>query len=153
MEIAHNTGSDPSSQRSSQRQENGPQTPRVCVDILVDMGAGLVALVERANPPHGWALPGGFVDVGETVEEAALREAREEIGLDVELVRQFHVYSDPKRDDRGHTVSVVFLARAWGEPRAASDAKNVGLYHLGNLPENVCFDHRQILSDYFLERY
>jgi ADP-ribose pyrophosphatase YjhB (NUDIX family) len=112
-----------------------------------------VVLIERKNTPNGWALPGGFVDVGETVEEAALREAKEETGLDVELVRQFHVYSDPKRDPRGHTASVVWVAHARGKPRAGSDAGNVGLYHQMNLPETISFDHRQILTDYFQERY
>ncbi len=130
-----------------------PQTPLLTVDVLIDMGAGLLVLVERKNEPMGWAIPGGFVDIGETVEEAALREVKEETGLDVELVRQFHVYSDPKRDARGHSASVVFVARGWGEPRAASDAKNVGLFHEGNLPPEICFDHRQILRDYFTERY
>lgn len=130
-----------------------PRTPLLTVDVIVDMGAGQFLLIERKNPPEGWALPGGFVDVGETIEEAALREVREETGLDVELVRQFHVYSDPKRDQRMHTTSVVFIARGWGTPKAASDAKAVRLYHEMNLPEAIAFDHRQILRDYFNERY
>lgn len=134
-------------------QNNPPSTPKLTVDLLIDMGAGLVVLVERKNAPQGWALPGGFVDLGETVEEAAIREAREETGLDVELVRQYHVYSDPKRDERGHTASVVFVARAKGEPKAKSDAKSVGLFHEMNLPSDIAFDHRQILKDYFLQRY
>jgi 8-oxo-dGTP diphosphatase len=130
-----------------------PSTPRLTVDVIVDMGAGMVLMVERRNAPQGWALPGGFVDVGETVEEAALREVREETGLEVELVRQFHVYSDPKRDARGHTASVVFVARGWGKPKAASDAKAVELFHEMNLPTEVAFDHRDILRDYFHGRY
>lgn len=131
-----------------------PVTPRLAVDVIIDRGAGLVVLIKRKGEPQGaWALPGGFVDEGETVEEAALREAKEETGLDVELVRQFHVYSDPKRDARGHTVSVVFIARAKEDPRAASDAAECGLYYEMNIPENVAFDHRQILRDYFTERY
>jgi 8-oxo-dGTP diphosphatase len=131
-----------------------PQTPLLCTDVIVDMGAGLVVLVERKNEPGGWALPGGFVDMNETVEEAALREVMEETNLrDIELIRQFHVYSDPKRDARGHTASVVFVARGFGKPRAGSDAAGVGLYHAMNLPENLAFDHRQILMDYFNERY
>ncbi len=135
-------------------QTSKPQTPALCVDIIIDMGAGLVPLVERHNEPHGWALPGGFVDIGETVEEAAIREAQEETGLmDIELVRLFHVYSDPKRDPRGHTASVVFLARGRGIARAGSDAKNVELFHFMNLPQDIVFDHRQILTDYFQERY
>ena len=130
-----------------------PETPKLTVDVIVDMGAGMVVLVERKNEPFGWALPGGFVDVGETVEEAALREVREETGLDVELVRQFHVYSDPKRDARGHTASIVFVARGWGQPKAASDAKSTDLFYDMNLPAEICFDHRQILKDYFSGRY
>lgn len=130
-----------------------PSTPRLTTDVIIEMGAGLVVLIERKNEPHGWALPGGFVDVGETVEEAALREAFEETTLHVELKRQFHVYSDPKRDERNHTASVVFVATARGEAKAGSDAVNVGLFHQMNLPENICFDHRQILNDYFYERY
>lgn len=130
-----------------------PKTPLLCTDLIIEVGAGLVVLVERKNDPQGWALPGGFVDVGETVEEAALREAWEETGLQVELVRQFHVYSDPKRDTRGHTASVVWVGRARGKPKAGSDAAGIGLYHSMNLPENIAFDHREILRDYFQERY
>jgi ADP-ribose pyrophosphatase YjhB (NUDIX family) len=140
-------------QKTPQANPGAPETPRLCTDLIIEVGAGLVVLIERKNSPNGWALPGGFVDVGETVEEAALREAKEETGLDVELVRQFHVYSDPKRDPRGHTASVVWVAHARGKPRAGSDAGNVGLYHQMNLPETISFDHRQILTDYFQERY
>jgi 8-oxo-dGTP diphosphatase len=144
----------PSTPGSPASADKAPVTPRLAVDVIVDMGAGLVVLVERKNEPAGWALPGGFVDVGETVEEAALRECFEETGLNVELVRQFHVYSDPKRDPtRGHTASVVFVARGWGQPKAASDAKSVGLYYDMNLPAEIAFDHRQILRDYFTNRY
>ncbi len=130
-----------------------PNTPRLGVDVIVDLGAGLIPLIERKFEPFGWALPGGFVEIGETVEEAALREVREEIGLDVELIRQFHVYSHPDRDARFHTTSVVFLARGRGQPKAGDDAGRVEIYHAMNLPETICFDHRQILSDYFLQRY
>lgn len=132
---------------------NFPETPRLTVDVIIDMGAGVVALVERKNAPNGWALPGGFVETGETVEEAALREAKEETGLDLELIRQFHVYSDPKRDTRGHTASVVFIARGYGKPRAGSDAGKVDFFYDMNLPNEIAFDHRQILKDYFLGRY
>ena len=116
------------------------------------VGVGIV-LIERRNPPPGWALPGGFVDVGETVEEAAVREAAEETGLQVELVRQFHVYSDPSRDDRGHTVSVVFVGRASGTPHAASDAAEAGIFTADALPDQIVFDHAEILVDYFSGRY
>ncbi len=137
----------------SPSHSNMPQTPHLTVDVIIDMGAGLMALVERKNDPAGWALPGGFVDVGETVEEAAIREAREETGLDIELVRQFHVYSDPRRDSRGHTASVVFVARGYGQPKAGSDAKRVEFFYDANLPPDIAFDHRQILRDYLLGRY
>ena len=117
------------------------------------MGAGLIVLIERKNDPKGWALPGGFVDAGESLEDAVLREIKEETGLDIEVVRQFHTYSNPKRDPRIQSVSTVFIARGKGTPKAASDAKNVSLYHQFNLPEEIAFDHREILNDYFLNRY
>jgi 8-oxo-dGTP diphosphatase len=139
--------------QNSSEEIKAPQTPRLCSDVLIDMGAGLIVLIKRKNDPQGWAIPGGFVDIGESAEEAALREAYEETGLQVELVRQFHVYSDPQRDPRGHTASVVFVARGKGQPRAGSDAAEVGLFHQMNLPPDLAFDHRQILNDYFYERY
>jgi 8-oxo-dGTP diphosphatase len=135
---------------TSPKQSQGPS---LCVDVIIDMGAGMILMVERKNEPHGWALPGGFVDVGETIEEAALREVREECGLDVELVRQFHCYSNPKRDPRSHTVSVVFIARGWGKATAGDDAAKCELFHEMNLPANIGFDHRDIIRDYYQGRY
>lgn len=124
-------------------------TPTVDIIIeLIDRPERPIILIERQNPPYGWAIPGGFVDYGETVESAARREAREEISLDVTLVEQFYVYSDPRRDPRQHTISIVFIATAIGEPRAADDAKTVGLFGLNDLPAPLCFDHGQILTDY-----
>ena len=117
------------------------------------MGAGQIVLVERANEPKGWALPGGFVEDQECLEDAVIREIKEETGLDIEIIRQFHTYSDPKRDPRGHTVSTVFLARGKGALKAGDDAKYAQLYHQFNLPEEIAFDHKNILSDYFLNRY
>ncbi len=128
------------------------RNPIPTVDIIIELPEGIV-LIERANPPHGWAIPGGYVDYGETVEQAAVREAKEETSLDVELVRQFHCYSDPRRDPRQHTLSIVFIARATGVPRAADDAKNIGVFTRDNLPSPLCFDHAQILEDYFSRRY
>jgi len=123
-----------------------PTTPLLTVDIIIEAAGGIV-LIERKNPPEGWALPGGFVDVGESVAAAAVREAREETSLEVTLVEQFFAYSDPKRDPRGATVSVVFIGQATGTPRAEDDAKNIGIYALDKLPQ-LAFDHGQILEDY-----
>jgi 8-oxo-dGTP diphosphatase len=123
------------------------------VDVIIELDQRGVVLIRRRNPPYGWALPGGFVDYGETLEEAAVREAREETSLQVRLVRQFHAYSAPDRDPRGHTVSVVFIASASGEPRAADDAREVGVFPLQQLPQPLAFDHAQILDDYRSGRY
>ncbi len=123
-----------------------PTTPLLTVDIIIEVAGGIV-LIERKNPPPGWALPGGFVDVGESLSQAAVREAREETSLEVTLTEQFFAYSDPKRDPRGATASVVFLGRAAGTPRAEDDAKNIGVYALDQLPP-LAFDHGQILADY-----
>jgi 8-oxo-dGTP diphosphatase len=124
------------------------KNPVPAVDLIIEIeGKGLV-LIERRNPPPGWALPGGFVEVGETLEQAAIREAKEETCLDVELLGQFHTYSDPKRDPRMHCISTVFVARATGTPRAEDDAKAVALYPKDQLPDILAFDHRKILEDY-----
>lgn len=123
-----------------------PATPALTVDVIIEMPGGIV-LIERSNPPHGWALPGGFVDPGESVSVAARREAREETSLEVELLLQFFTYSDPARDPRGHTVSVVFVGRASGEPRGADDARRAAVFPLESLPPLV-FDHASILADY-----
>jgi 8-oxo-dGTP diphosphatase len=123
-----------------------PTTPLLTVDVIIEVEGGIV-LIERKNPPPGWALPGGFVDVGESLAEAAVREAREETSLEVTLTEQLFAYSDPRRDPRGATCSVVFVGTATGEPRAADDAKNLGIYRLDALPA-LAFDHRQILDDY-----
>ncbi len=110
-------------------------------------------MVKRRNPPLGWALPGGFVDYGESLESAAVREAREETGLDIELVRQLHTYSAPDRDPRHHTVTTVYLAKAEGNPRGGDDAAEARVFLRGALPDPIVFDHRQILDDYFMRRY
>jgi 8-oxo-dGTP diphosphatase len=124
------------------------RNPTPTVDIIIETEGGIV-LIERKNPPYGWALPGGFVDYGECFEDAARREATEETGLAVTLALQFHTYSDPKRDARQHTASTVFIATADGRPVAADDAVHAGVFHRDNLPE-LAFDHGRILQDYFL---
>jgi len=108
-----------------------------------------ILLIKRKNPPFGWALPGGFVDYGESLEVAAVREAEEETSLKVDLQYQLGAYSDPTRDPRFHTISVVFVARATGEPRAADDAIELGIFTRASLPDNLAFDHGKILQDYF----
>lgn len=127
------------------------RNPLVTVDIIIEIDEGIV-LIERKNPPHGWALPGGFVDYGESLETAAIREAKEETSLDVVLIEQFHTYSAPDRDPRHHTVTTVYLATAEGPPHAADDAENVGVFTERHLPSAFAFDHDDILSDYFQYR-
>src|SRR3990167_9106276 len=127
------------------------KNPRLTVDVIIEHPDGVV-LVERRHEPLGWARPGGFVEEGETLEEAAIREASEETGLEIVLRRQFHAYSDPRRDPRGHTVTVVFIASAQGIPRPASDARATGCFLKEKLPP-LAFDHAQILRDYFSNRY
>ena len=118
------------------------------VDIIIEfLDQGLV-LIERANPPHGWALPGGFVDYGESLEAAAIREAREETGLKVTLLGQFHTYSDPRRDPRQHTITTVYVAQGFGSPQAADDARRLAIFRPEQLPPVLAFDHSLILSDY-----
>ena len=126
--------------------------PFSTVDIIIETGSGII-LIKRKNPPLGWALPGGFVDYGESLEEAAVREAKEETGLDVELERQFHTYSDPERDPRHHTITTVYIASATGDLSAGDDAGEAAVFSRDNLPEPIVFDHKQILEDYFHRRY
>jgi ADP-ribose pyrophosphatase YjhB (NUDIX family) len=127
------------------------RNPTPTVDIIIEMKGGIV-LIKRKNPPFGWALPGGFVDYGESFEAAAVREAREETGLDVTGLYQFHTYSDPGRDARLHTASTVFIGRAEGVPQAGDDAGEVGLFQREDLPD-LAFDHAVILADYYAGRY
>jgi 8-oxo-dGTP diphosphatase len=124
------------------------KAPRPTVDVVIETERGIV-LVRRKNPPHGWALPGGFVDGGERVSDAARREAREETGLEVELTELLGVYSDPGRDPRGiYTISTVFVGRARGEPVGADDAAEARAFAPGELPRELAFDHATIVDDY-----
>ena len=124
------------------------------VDVIITINDPQhIVLIQRKNPPYGWALPGGFVDYGETVEHAAVREMKEETGLDVQILRQFHVYSDPSRDERFHSVSVVFIGSATGVPVGSDDAAEARIFNQDTIHEKIVFDHRQILEDYFSGRY
>ena len=122
------------------------------MDLIIESNDGII-LIKRKNPPAGWALPGGFVDYGESLEAAAIREAKEETSLEVDIVKQFHTYSDPERDPRHHTITTVFIARAKGRPSAGDDAKAAGIFRRENLPEQIAFDHREIINDYYSRRY
>lgn len=129
-----------------------PVTPLLAADIviaLVDQPGRPIVLIERKNPPYGWAVPGGFVDIGETVEQAAVREMKEEVGLDVTITGLLGVYSRPDRDPRGHTVTVIYTGEAVGQPVADDDARAVGVFNKNNLPSPLAFDHAEVLADYF----
>ncbi|MDO8661925.1 MAG: NUDIX hydrolase [Candidatus Omnitrophota bacterium] len=129
--------------------QNGPFST---VDAIIEIDGGII-VIQRSNPPFGWALPGGFVDYGESLEEAVVREAKEETGLDITQVKQFHTYSDPKRDPRFHTIGTVFFAKAKGKPKAGDDAAGLKIVkpsEINNLP--LAFDHAKILEDYLKYR-
>jgi len=130
---------------------NKYKNPIPTVDIIIEIEGGIV-LIKRKNPPYGWAIPGGFVDYQESLEAAAIREAKEETCLEVSLIRQLHTYSDPNRDPRGHTISTVYIAQAKGQPRAADDAADIGVFTKDILPAQLAFDHKKILADYFQSR-
>lgn len=124
------------------------RNPLLTVDIIIECQKGIV-LIKRKNPPYGWALPGGFVDYGESLEAAAVREALEETSLHITLKEQMHTYSDPGRDPRHHTVSTVFIAEAQGHPVAADDASSAAIFSPDHLPSPIVFDHAIILKNYF----
>ena len=128
-----------------------PETPKLAADAiieLVDYPDRPIVLIERKYPPYGWAIPGGFVDIGEPLEQAAIREALEETCLQVNLKALLGIYSDPSRDERGHTVTAVYVAEAHGKPQAADDAKNLQVYTVDTIPAQLAFDHAQVLADY-----
>lgn len=128
------------------------KTPMLTVDVIIRLSGDRIILIRRGRSPYrgSWAIPGGFVEYGETVEDAARREALEETGLDVEIKDLLGVYSDPRRDPRGHTVSVCFTARVVsGEPEAGSDAADIGIFHIEDIDDlELAFDHRKILEDF-----
>jgi len=128
------------------------RNPLPTVDVIIELDEGEIVLIRRKNPPCGWAIPGGFVDFGESLEDAAIREAKEETGLDIVLLKQLHTYSRPDRDPRHHTITTVFIVRASGTPVAADDAAQIGAFTKENLPSPLMFDHEEILADYFQQR-
>lgn len=132
------------------------RNPTPTVDIIIEMidrPHRPIILIERQNPPYGWAFPGGFLDYGEAAETAAIREAAEETTLAIQLIEQFQVYSDPQRDPRQHTLSIVFIASATGEPKAADDANSLKIFQPWEQPEQLCFDHSKIWQDYWRYRH
>lgn len=132
-----------------------PVTPPVAADVIIELSdrpGRPIVLIQRRHPPPGWALPGGFVEVGETVEQAAVREAREETGLEVRLTALLGCYSDPARDPRGQTVSIVYVGEARGEGRAGDDAAGLALFDPHRPPTPLAFDHARILADYLRYR-
>jgi ADP-ribose pyrophosphatase YjhB (NUDIX family) len=132
------------------------KNPVPTVDIIIEIdkedGRQGIVLIKRKNPPYGWALPGGFVDYGESLEQAAVREAKEETSLDIQLQCQMHTYSDPKRDPRKHTISTVFIAQAKGNPVAQDDAQEINVFSKDELNFPLTFDHEKILTDYFTRK-
>ncbi|MGD8539188.1 MAG: NUDIX hydrolase, partial [Candidatus Aminicenantes bacterium] len=127
-------------------------TTDIIIEVTREDGKRGIILIERKNPPYGWAIPGGFVDYGESLEQAAVREAKEETSLDIQLEHQMHTYSDPGRDPRKHTISTVFIASAKGTPVAQDDAKEIGIFTEDEITFSLTFDHRRILDDYFTFR-
>ncbi len=126
-----------------------PPGPSPTADVIIEIAGAGIVLVERRFPPPGWAIPGGFIEVGESAETAAVREAREETGLEVTLVDLLGVYSDPRRDPRRHTISTVYVGHATGTPRASDDAADARIFTETTLPQPLAFDHTRILTDYF----
>jgi ADP-ribose pyrophosphatase YjhB (NUDIX family) len=131
------------------RSRNPVSTVDIIIEIKNKDGEEGIVLIKRKNPPHGWALPGGFVDYGESLEEAARREAKEETSLRIRIKAQLHTYSDPKRDPRQHTISTVYVASAEGKPKAKDDAQEIRVFRKGEIHFPLAFDHTKIVSDYY----
>ena len=132
-----------------------PVTPLLAADAIIELAdrpGRPIVLIERLNPPQGWAIPGGFVDIGERIEVAAVREAQEETGLAVTLLALLGIYSDPARDPRGHTVTAVYVAEASGQPQALDDARALQVFAPDALPGELAFDHATVLADYLAYR-
>ncbi|MDJ0956217.1 MAG: NUDIX hydrolase [Arenicellales bacterium] len=128
-----------------------PVTPLLATDVIIHLegeSRRSIVLIERKNPPVGWAIPGGFVDIGETVEHAAVREAKEETSLDVTLQDLLGLYSEPTRDPRCHVVSAIYVGTGRGKPAAADDASRVDVFSIDRLPQPMAFDHAQVVKDY-----
>ncbi len=138
----------PTAEKPRRAPKSKYRNPVPTADIIIRVRGGIV-LIRRKNEPLGWAIPGGFIDYGESAEHAAVREAKEETSLDVEDLELFGVYSDPERDPRMHTISTVFTARGIGTPQADDDAEEIGVFTRDNLPSPLAFDHANILEDYF----
>ncbi|MEO0225694.1 MAG: NUDIX hydrolase [candidate division WOR-3 bacterium] len=136
----------------TKRRKREKRSPEPTVDIIIRYRQGII-LIKRKNPPYGWAIPGGFIDYGESAEAAARREAREETNLTLISLKQFHVYSRPDRDPRGHRISIVFTAVGKGKLKAKTDARQAKVFTAKSLPKIIAFDHRQILKDYFNKKY
>ncbi len=134
------------------KQKKQKRYPKPTVDIIISYRGGII-LIKRKNPPYGWAIPGGFIEYNERAEATARREAKEETNLDLLDLKQFHTYSNPGRDPRGHTVSIVFTARGKGTLKARTDASQAGIFTKKSLPRLIAFDHRRILKDYFNKRF
>lgn len=130
------------------------RSPLTTVDIIIECRTGKeakgLALIMRDREPRMWALPGGFCEYGERLEDAAVREAKEETGLNVELIKQMYTYSDPDRDPRHHSITTVFIAKGMGVPTAGDDARQVRLFSEADIPDTLAFDHKRILDDYFM---
>ncbi|MBN1290940.1 MAG: NUDIX hydrolase [Candidatus Latescibacteria bacterium] len=127
------------------------KNPKPTADVIVEIN-GKILLIKRKNPPYGWAIPGGFIDYGESAEDAALLEIKEETGIELSRITQFRCYSAPDRDPRSHTITVVFIAQSQEQPIAGDDALETGLFEQDNLPSPIVFDHAEILRDYLVSR-